>query len=95
MLGNQSYKEAYDYYRGMYSRVTAEDIESFAQVGTSWVASPLRTEYWHIRFSSIFQVVFLLQYYRESEEEKNDILAYYNKYHGNMKKLFDCVMLSR
>ena len=64
-LGGKDFDELYGYYRGMFARVTEEDIAAFEAK------------------------------YRESEEERADLLGHYARLEGDMDKVFEFVLCSR
>lgn len=63
-LSGDSFKNLYEYYRGLYRKVTEDDVDAF-----------FRT-------------------YRGSEEERQDVVKAYEKFQGDMSKVFMWVMCS-
>jgi DnaJ family protein C protein 9 len=63
-LSGDSFKNLYEYYRGLYRKVTEDDVDAF-----------FRT-------------------YRGSEEERQDVVNAYEKFQGDMSKVFMWVMCS-
>ena len=63
-LSGDSFKNLYEYYRGLYRKVTEDDVDAF-----------FRT-------------------YRGSDEEREDVVAAYAKFQGDMGKVFMWVMCS-
>lgn len=120
-LGGGAYKEAYDYYRSIYTEVNTDDIDKFAEVREEWrVGAEKRAQKarcWGTTprnmgvkldttcrevslFISLVRVSCPLscddsQYYRGSDEEKRDLLTYYDAHEGDMAVVFEWLMLSR
>jgi DnaJ family protein C protein 9 len=63
-LSGDSFKNLYEYYRGLYRKVTEDDVDAFFQT------------------------------YRGSEEERQDVVNAYEKFQGDMSKVFMWVMCS-
>lgn len=99
----------YKYYRAMFREVTEEEIASFAKVTTSRQLRSavllLPTRDCCVRgdrlghatsgMSSRDLKLYCVQQYRGSEEERGDLLRYYEEFDGDMDRVFIFLMLSR